>query len=222
MPAIDSAQAHESKMYSELSHLYDRLFSNVFADRIHHVLHSLALPEGAEVLEVGIGTGLSVEAYPHDCKVTGVDLAAEMLEKAKEKIKGQGLNHIRVQQMDAMALEFADDSFDYTMGFHVISVVPDVHRCLAEMVRVTKPGGHIVIINHFRSENRLLSALDTLIEPITRRIGWHTLDFHETIDGYPLAIEQRYKLSPNSLFTILVARNTKNESTAAESPIDPQ
>lgn len=209
MPALDSAQAHESKIYSELSHLYDRLFTNVFADRIHYVIHSLALPEGSKVLEVGVGTGLSVEAYPHDCDVTGVDLAPEMLEKAKEKTKGQGLSHIRLAQMDALALDFEDDSFDYTMGFHVISVVPDARRCLAEMVRVTKPGGHIVIINHFRSDNRLLSALDTLSEPITRRIGWHTLDFDETIADFPLAIEQRYKQSPYSLFTILVARNAK-------------
>lgn len=218
MAAIDSAQAHESKIYSELSHLYDRLFTNVFADRIHHVIHSLALPEGSSVLEVGIGTGLSVEAYPHDCNVIGVDLATEMLEKAKEKIKGQGLGHIRVQQMDALALEFPDSSFDYTTAFHVISVVPDARRFLAEMVRVTKPGGHIVIINHFRSENQLLSAMDTLIEPITRRLGWHTLDFHETVAGFPLVIEKNYKESQFSLFTILVARNAKSADDSSSGP----
>lgn len=214
MPAVDSAQAHESKIYSELSHLYDRLFTNVFAHRIHRVLHATPFPEGASILEMGIGTGLSVEAYPHDCSVTGVDLAAEMLDKAREKIKGQGLQHIKVQQMDALALEFADDSFDYTTAFHVISVVPDARRFLAEMVRVTKPGGRIILINHFRSENRVLSALDTLIEPLTRRIGWHTLDFGETVAGFPLEIEQHYKESPTSLFTILVARNAKGSAAA--------
>jgi len=216
MPTIDSVQAHQSKLYYEFSHLYDRVFASVFADRIHDVIESLAIPDGSSVLEVGIGTGFSIEAYPPHCEVTGIDLAHEMLDKAKEKIAEHGACHIRVMQMNALALEFPDDSFDYTTAFHVISVVPDSRQMLQELVRVTKPGGLIVLINHFRSENRLLSALDTLIEPITRRLGWHTLDLDETLRGFPLAMERCSKRSNHSLFTIVLARNTKNAGAGAD------
>mgnify|MGYP002623905536 CR=1 FL=1 len=219
MPVLDSAQAHESKIYSELSHLYDRLFTQVFADRIHAVLETIDFPEGSQVLELGIGTGLSIGAYPLDCEVTGIDLAPEMLEKAREKLRTRGIKNMRLMEMDALALDFPDDSFDFTTAFHVVSVVPDARRCLEQMVRVTRPGGTIVIINHFRSENRVLSALDTLIEPVTRRLGWPTLDLDATLHGFPLTIEQRYKDSPQSLFTILVARNAKPaRGTSPSSP----
>lgn len=210
MRTLETVQAHESKLYSQFSHLYDKVFTNVFADRIHRVIEKLAIPEGASVIEIGVGTGLSIEAYPPHCNVTGIDLAPEMLEKARRKIDEYGLNHIRVLQGDAQAIDFPDDSFDCATAFHVISVVPDARRFLAEAIRVTKPGGTIVIINHFRSRQRILSALDTMIEPITRRLGWHTLDLEEVLEGVPLKIEQRYKTSPTSLFTILIARNVKS------------
>jgi len=215
MPTLETTQAHQSKLYYEFSHLYDRVFASVFADRIHRVIESLQIPPGSSVLEVGVGTGFSIEAYPSECEVIGIDLAPEMLEKAREKIAEQGLNHISVAEMNALELEFDDNSFDFTTGFHVISVVPDAHRFLSEVIRVTKPGGTIVLINHFRSRHRILSALDTMIEPITRRLGWHTLDLHEVLQDAPLKIERQYKTSPRSLFTILVARNEKAPTPSA-------
>lgn len=209
MRTLETTQAHESKIYSQFSHLYDRLFTSVFAARIHHVISALAIPKDARILEIGIGTGLSIEAYPTHCRVTGIDLAPDMLEKARRKLDEHGFGHIDVMEMDAQALEFADDSFDYTTAFHVISVVPDARKLLAEAIRVTKPGGTIVVINHFRSRQRLLSALDTMSEPITRRLGWHTLELDEVLADAPLRIEKLYKTSPSSLFTILIARNEK-------------
>lgn len=209
MPAIDSAQAHESKLYYELSHVYDLVFSNVFGPRIHRVIESLQLQPGTSVLEVGVGTGLSLDAYPRHCEVTGIDLAPEMLERAQAKIDENRWRNIHVQAMDALNMEFEDSSFDFTMAFHVISVVPDGRRLLEEMIRVTKPGGTIVIINHFRFRHPLLSAIDTMIEPITRRLGWHTLDLDETLAGSPLRIDRLYKSSPRSLFTILIGTNDK-------------
>ncbi|MBP1687335.1 MAG: ycgJ 1 [Deltaproteobacteria bacterium] len=210
MSSIEGAQAHQSKLYYEFSHLYDRVFTRVFYPRIAQVIRSLNIEPGARVLEVGVGTGLSLDAYPTHCQVTGVDLAPDMLEQAQEKIVRNGWRHLDVMEMDALNLKFADSSFDYVMAFHVVSVVPDVRRMMAEMLRVTRPGGTLVIINHFRSRNRLLAALDSLIEPITRRLGWHTLSLEDVTGNVPLEITRTYKTAKRSLFTIVIGKNRKS------------
>lgn len=209
MPSLESAQAHQSKIYYEFSHLYDRLFTRVFSPRIEQVVRSLNIEPGAQVLEVGVGTGLSFAAYPRHCQVTGVDLAPEMLDQAQEKIGRNGWRHLKVMEMDAMNLKFVDNNFDYIMAFHVVSVVPDVSRLMREVLRVGKAGATVVIINHFRSSNRVLAALDTLIEPVTRRLGWHTLPLPQVVGGVPLAVVRTYKTSRRSLFTIVVGRLCK-------------
>ena len=212
MPTLEGAQAHQSKIYYEFSHLYDRLFSRVFYPRIEHVIRSLNIDPGTQVLEVGVGTGLSFSAYPTHCQVTGVDLAPDMLEQAQEKIARNGWRHLKVVEMDAMNLKFADDTFDYVMAFHVVSVVPDARRLMREVLRVSKPGATFVIINHFRSRNRLLAAFDTLLEPITRRLGWHTLALQDVVGGLPMEICRTYKTSRRSLFTIVVGKARKSSS----------
>jgi phosphatidylethanolamine/phosphatidyl-N-methylethanolamine N-methyltransferase len=209
MSSLEGTQAHQSKLYYELSHLYDLLFKRVFYPRIAAVIRSLNIAPGAQVLEVGVGTGLSLTAYPTHCQVTGIDLAPDMLEQAQEKIDQNGWRHLKVMEMDAMNLKFADNSFDYVMAFHVVSVVPDAARVMREMLRVSKPGATVVIINHFRSRKRLLAALDTAIEPITRRLGWHTLTLEEVVGDVPLDITRTYKTARRSLFTIVVGKNRK-------------
>ena len=209
MSSLEGTQAHQSKIYYELSHLYDLLFKRVFYPRIAAVIRSLNIAPGAQVLEVGVGTGLSLTGYPTHCQVTGIDLAPDMLEQAQEKIDQNGWRHLKVMEMDAMNLKFADNSFDYVMAFHVVSVVPDAARVMREMLRVSKPGATVVIINHFRSRKRLLAALDTAIEPITRRLGWHTLTLEEVVGDVPLDITRTYKTARRSLFTIVVGKNRK-------------
>lgn len=217
MPSFEGAQAHESKLYTQLSSLYDVIFTRIFAPRIHQVIRSLQIPPGAKVLEVGVGTGLSLDAYPEQAQVVGIDLAPEMLDKAEQKIRRHGWRHIKLLEMDALQPKFEDNSFDYVTAFHVVSVVPDARRLMAEVLRVLRPGGKLAIVNHFRSRNRLFAAVDTLIEPITLRLGWHTLDLGEVVEGFPLEVQALYKTSPRSLFTILVARNAKAPAGAAVS-----
>jgi phosphatidylethanolamine/phosphatidyl-N-methylethanolamine N-methyltransferase len=209
MSSLEGAQAHESKLYYEFSHLYDRVFTRVFTRRIEQVIRSLAIAAGARVLEVGVGTGLSFNAYPTHCQVTGVDLAPEMLEQAQEKIARNGWRHLKVMKMDALDLKFPDSTFDYIMAFHVVSVVPDAAKLMREVLRVSKPGATVVIINHFRSRNRLLAMLDNLIEPITRRLGWHTLALDEVVGAVPVQVVRTYKTTGRSLFTIVIAKNDK-------------
>ena len=130
--AIANSQPHESALYYEFSHLYDVFFGRVFYPRIVRVIRSLAIEPGARVLELGVGTGLSLEAYPQHCQVTGIDLAPEMLERAQDRVNRNGWRHVTLQQGDAQNLTFADDAFDYVMAFHVVSVVPDPQRMMAE------------------------------------------------------------------------------------------
>lgn len=205
-----ASDPHESKIYSEFSHLYDKIFQRVFFPRIARVVDSLRIPQGARVLELGVGTGLSLSAYPAHCEVLGIDLSREMLDQAAEKVRRQGWRHIALRQMDALNLEFPDDSFDYVTAFHVVSVVPDATRMMDEAQRVCRPGGALIIINHFRSERPLVGSLVGLADPLTRRLGWRTtLRMVDVFNGAPVTVEQRYKTSPRSLFTVVVARNRK-------------
>ena len=215
MPLLESTtQAYQSKLYSEFSHVYDLFFARYFYPRIATVIRALDIPPGAKVLEVGVGTGMALSVYPRHCQVTGVDLAPDMLEHAQERIDRNGWRHVQVMEGDAMDLKLPDSSFDYVTAFHVVSVVPDARRMMAEVQRVCKPNGTIVVINHFRSSKRALAAIDRRLEPITRRVGWHTLGREEVFDGLSVQLERVYKTSRYSLFTIVVARNLKDAPLA--------
>jgi phosphatidylethanolamine/phosphatidyl-N-methylethanolamine N-methyltransferase len=215
--ATAGAQPHESALYYELAHFYDAFFGRVFYPRIARVIRCLGIEPGARVLEIGVGTGLSLEAYPRQAQVVGIDLAPDMLEKAQERITRLGLRNITLEQGDALALRFPDDSFDYVMAFHVVSVVPDAKKLMAEAQRVCRPGGRIVVINHFRSEKRTVARLQHSIDPMTRRLGWTTsLRLRDILDRRVLHVEQQWKTSPRSLFTIVIARNTKGVAGIAE------
>ena len=207
--ALANAQPHESRLYYEFSHLYDLIFRRVFYPRIAVVVRSLGIAPGDRVLELGVGTGLSLDAYPSHCHVTGIDLAPDMLERAQDKVNRNGWRHIALEQGDALSLKFPDDSFDFVSAFHVVSVVPDPCRMMTEARRVCRPGGVITIINHFRSPQPVIDRLARTIDPITRWLGWTTLRLSEVLDRRALHVERQWKTSPRSLFTIVVARNAK-------------
>jgi phosphatidylethanolamine/phosphatidyl-N-methylethanolamine N-methyltransferase len=215
---LANAQPHESPLYYEFSHLYEPIFRRFFYPRIAMVIRTLAIPPGARVLELGVGTGLSLDAYPPHCQVTGIDLAPDMLERAQDKVNRNGWRHVTLEQGDALDLRFADDTFDYVMAFHVVSVVPDPRRMMAEAQRVCRPGGLLTIINHFRSPNRALARLARTIDPITRRLGWTTLRLPDVVDPRSLHVERQWKTSPRSLFTIVVARNAKALAARVPTP----
>ncbi len=200
-------QPHSSRIYSDLSGFYDRVFTHVFADRIEQVVGALGIEPGEKVLEVGIGTGLSLDAYPSHCDVLGIDLSQEMLDHARVKMAPARHGHIRLAQGDGLALGFEDNSFDYVTAFHVITVVPDPGRMLEEMCRVCRPGGRVVIINHFSSERVLVRMVVDMVDPITRYLGWSTrLRLEDVLEGSGLVLERRYKTAPWSLFTVVEAR----------------
>ena len=204
-------EAHESKLYSEFAPLYDKIFGKIFYSRLESVIEELDIPPGAKVLEVGAGTGTSFPAYPTHCQVTGIDLAPDMLARAQRKIRENGWTHLTVIEMNALDLDFPDNSFDYVMAFHVVTVVPDPVRMIAEAKRVCKPGGKIVIVNHFTSDFPLLGTLTEALDPVTRWLGWRTnLRLKPFIKTTDLTVERMYKLSKTSLYTVLHGTKEKN------------
>ncbi|TFH25028.1 MAG: class I SAM-dependent methyltransferase [Myxococcales bacterium] len=207
---------HRSRIYSDMSGLYDHVFDRVFRRRIQTVVRQLGIPPGARVLEVGIGTGLSLDAYPGHCHVTGIDLSKEMLDHADRKRDPFRHAHIELVQMDGMNTAFPSDHFDFVTAFHVVTVVPDPQRLVDEMTRVCKPSGQVVIINHFSSRRPLIRNLVNLADPVTRKLGWSTkLNLDDVMDGSDLNLESRYKTSPWSLFTIVEARKFAPASPAS-------
>jgi phosphatidylethanolamine/phosphatidyl-N-methylethanolamine N-methyltransferase len=204
-------EAHESKLYAELAPLYDKVFGKIFYSRLERVIEDLDIPIGAKILEVGAGTGTSFPAYPSHCEVTGIDLAPDMLSRARQKILDNSWTHIKVLEMNALDLEFPDNSFDYVMAFHVVTVVPDPIRMISEAKRVCKPGGRIVVVNHFTSEFPLLGSLTQALDPLTRWLGWRTdLKLKPFIETAHLSVDKAYKLSKASLYTVLLGRKDRN------------
>jgi phosphatidylethanolamine/phosphatidyl-N-methylethanolamine N-methyltransferase len=204
-------EAHESKLYSEFAPLYDRVFGKIFYSRLERVIEDSHIPRGAKILEVGAGTGTSFPAYPTHCQVTGIDLAPDMLTRARQKIAENGWTHIKVLEMNALALNFPDNSFDFVMAFHVVTVVPDPVAMINEAQRVCKPSGKIVIVNHFTSDVPVLGSVTRSLDPLTRWLGWRTdLKLKAFIETTNLTVERIYKISKASLYTVLVGTKTSN------------
>ena len=201
--------AQESKTYHELANWYERIFERFFGPRIEATIRALAIPPGSRVLEVGVGTGLSLPAYPQHAHVTAIDLSPAMLAHAQRKIDQHGWKHISLREMNALELDFPDESFDYVTTFHVVSVVPDHVRMMHELIRVCKPNGTLVIINHFRSPRPWIALPVDLLDPLTRRLGWRTtLQAADLLTGQPLQVLRDDKTSWRSLFRVIVARKT--------------
>ena len=161
-----------TKVYEKLASVYDFTFGPVLHPGRVDAIERMGIRPGDRVLEVGVGTGINAALYPRDCSVTGVDLSSPMLEKARERVARKGLRNVRLLQMDAANLKFGDDTFDIVYAPYVISVVPDPVAVTREMCRVCRPGGRIVILNHFRSRNALMAWIERMISPFTVHIGF--------------------------------------------------
>ena len=200
-------EPHESKVYSDLAIIYDSIFGRMFVDSEHSVIDSLKLRPNQRVLEVGVGTGISLDAYPPYVHVVGIDPSADMLAQAEKKVRENQWTNVELKQGDALNLDFPDESFDDVCTFHVMTVVPDPVKMMREMIRVCKPGGRIVIINHFGSENPVLYALVAMMNPITRHLGWTTrLRARHILEGQPIVVERNQRVSKLSVHRLIVAR----------------
>jgi phosphatidylethanolamine/phosphatidyl-N-methylethanolamine N-methyltransferase len=181
-------------VYEKLAKVYDLTFGPTLHPGRLQAIQRMNIQPGERVLEVGVGTGINLSLYPTDAAITGIDFSEPMLEKARERASRKDMKHTRLLQMDAADLKFADDSFDIVYAPYLISVVPDPIGVAQEMRRVCRPGGRIIILNHFLSPNPLLSRIERMISPLTIHIGFTAdLDlpaFLAQADLKPVSIEK--------------------------------
>ena len=161
-----------TRVYEKLASVYDFTFGPALHPGRVDAIRRMGIQSGDRVLEVGVGTGINVDLYPRACSVTGIDLSGSMLEKARDRVARTGVRNVRLLQMDAANLKFADDTFDIVYAPYVISVVPDPVAVTHEMRRVCRPGGRIVILNHFRSENAVGAWMERIIAPAAKYLGF--------------------------------------------------
>ncbi len=181
-------------VYDKLAKVYDLIFGPTLHPGRIQAIQRMNIQPGERVLEVGVGTGINLSLYPAHCHVTGIDFSSSMLEKARERVARKAIRSVRLLQMDAADLKFADDSFDIVYAPYLISVVPDPVQVAREMRRVCRPGGRIIFLNHFLSPNAVLSRLERTISPLTIHIGFKAdLDlpaFLAQADLRPISIEK--------------------------------
>jgi len=168
--ALEKRQVERA--YELLAPVYDFIFDWIFAPGRTAAIEQLSLQRGDSVLEVGIGTGLNLPLYPATCRLTGIDLSQEMLDKAVERVQTLAMPNVILKVMDATSMSFGDNEFDKVVATYTISAVPDPVAVLREMRRVVKPGGILVILNHFRSDRRLMGWLEDMVAPVCTRLGW--------------------------------------------------
>lgn len=190
--------------YRRWAPIYDATFGKItHAGRRHAT--KVANQTGGDVLEVGVGTGLALPYYAPGVSVTGIDFSGDMLERARAKVAEENLTHVReLRQMDARKLDFADDSFDIVVAMHLISVVPDPEQVMAEMARVCKPGGQILLVNHFANDEGWLAWFERKFAPFADYLGWHSNFPKDRVLGVEaLKLVEEKHLTKLGLFTFL-------------------
>ncbi len=197
-------------IYNGYSGVYDLIFKGFFHPRQKMAIDDLDIKHGSKVLDVGVGTGLSLALYPSHCDVTGIDISTKMLNQAHKKIEKLGLSNITLMEMDACNLEFEDDTFDYVIATHIVSVVPEPIRVVSEMQRVAKHGAGMVIVNHFVSSKPWVAKVENFFDPLFRKFGWRMdLSYEDFVDSTKLDVRQKKKLSKVDLWEIVHANNDK-------------
>jgi phosphatidylethanolamine/phosphatidyl-N-methylethanolamine N-methyltransferase len=159
-------------VYDKLAKVYDFTFGPTLHPGRLRAIERMDIQPGERVLEVGVGTGINLSLYPKNCSVTGIDFNESMLEIARERAERKDIRNVRLLQMDAADLKFPDNAFDIVYAPYLISVVPDPVRVAGEMRRVCRPGGRVILLNHFLSPNLFLSRVERLISPFTIHIGF--------------------------------------------------
>jgi len=160
--------------YDRWAPVYDMVFGPVFR-RGRRAAIVAAERVGGRILEVGVGTGISLPHYAASSTLFGIDISEEMLDRARMRVRQLGLANVEaIQVMDAEALEFPDGAFDVVVAQYVVTAVPNPERALDEFVRVVRPGGLIVIATRIGAEGGLRGGIERALMPVTRRLGWRT------------------------------------------------
>ncbi len=194
--------------YRRWAGIYDTSFGGISAWGRREAARAVNALPGRRVLEAGVGTGLALPQYAPDKRVVGIDLSAEMLRFARKRVLADRLATVEaVLEMDAEATSFADAEFDIAVAMFVASVVPHPRRLMAELRRVVRPGGHILLVNHFAAERGPRWWVERALAPASRALGWHP-DFRldALLAPEDLAVASVRSMHPFGLFTLVQLR----------------
>lgn len=203
------------KAYARWAPVYDWSFGPI-ADFGRKCAIDIINQREGTLLEVGVGTGVALPRYAPHLTITGIDLSPDMLRKARSRVRARKLKNIAgLYEMDASELRFEDAAFETVVAMYVMTVVPDPVKVLAELERVCKPGGEVIIVNHFAQDHGIRGRIERWMAPAARAIGWHP-DFRiETITHMTtLDLVETRSLKPMGLFTMLRFRKPEEGERA--------
>lgn len=206
LPAIE-------RVYQRYAPRYDFYFGAVLQPGRRAVIEAMQCRSGERILEVGVGTGLSLLLYPRTVQVVGIDVSPHMLERAHEQKRRHRLDNVELRLMDAERMSFDDDGFDKVVAMYVVSVTPNPQRVLEEMRRVCRPEGDLFIVNHFRNANPALGLLERMVAPFSSLVGFHPdFSLEDFLERTGFEAEERIPVNLLGYWTLLRSRNRKQRT----------
>jgi phosphatidylethanolamine/phosphatidyl-N-methylethanolamine N-methyltransferase len=202
--------------YRRWAPVYDNTFGRFASEGRKHAVEIINQGKG-RVLEVGVGTGLSLPAYERKLEIVGIDLSPEMLEKARERVSTERLRNVAgLHEMDAGELKFPDATFDTVVAMYVMTVVPDPEKVMRELSRVCRPGGEVMLVNHFSAEEGMRGWVERRMAPFADMLGWRPVfDVERVLVCDDLTLMEKRGLRPWGLFTMMRFRKMRQARAAA-------
>ena len=190
--------------YRRWAPIYDNTFGRFTTEGRRHAVEIINKRQG-RVLEVGVGTGLSLPSYGAHLEIVGIDLSPEMLEKAREKVAEEGLENVTgLHEMDAGKLGFAAESFDTVVAMYTLTVVPDPEKVMRELQRVCKVGGQVILVNHFSQDDGVRGWVERRMAPFGDKLGWHPVfDVDRVMVCDDLKLVDKRGMRPMGIFTLM-------------------
>jgi phosphatidylethanolamine/phosphatidyl-N-methylethanolamine N-methyltransferase len=171
---LDFDREMVERAYDRWAPIYDLVFGGVFGKGRHAAIVATN-SIGGRVLEVGVGTGISLPQYAANTRIFGTDISEAMLAKARQRVTDQRLSNVEgLAVMDAEKLEFPDNSFDVVMAQYVVTAVPNPEKALDEFARVLRPGGEMIILSRVSADAGMRRFIEQRLQPVVRRLGWRT------------------------------------------------
>jgi len=199
------------RVYTSYAGVYDKIFGKVFHEGRESAIRNLNVQPNERILEVGVGTGIALPMYPRHCEIVAIDFSEGMLEIAKKRTAEHQMDHVTLHRMDAGAMEFEDSSFDTVVAAYVVTAVPDYRKVVSEMIRVCRPGGRIIMLNHFSNENKVVAAMEKVLSPLTKHLGWRTdLSLDSVLEGTELHVARKQNVNPLRFWALVECVNGKN------------